>query len=158
MERKTMIGNRVEGVRFFDLPEIVADTLAKEYELYNRMTKLDTIPEEYAGISYFIAFDTTIQGVSIKYQDFYSDKFGLPFGYFFKFGKKKFHQPYREQTLTYPYIYYDGYLYITGKYFGDECNNLFSTTRDKSGNMMRVHNYHEIEYQKYLIWKWKIKL
>lgn len=44
--------------------------------------------------------------------------FRLPFCYFFRFGEKRFLIPYSERQLQYPFVNYDGYMYISGKDFG----------------------------------------
>ena len=112
MYRREKISKKVEDVADYNFPNTVRDTLLKWHELYNQMKKLDTLAKDYNRITYFIAFDTAIQGAFIKCQDFYSEELKFPFGYFFRFGKKKFYKPYERHGLTYPYIYYDDYLYI----------------------------------------------
>src|SRR5690606_13890342 len=108
-ERKHKRG-RVALLNYNDLPLNISDTISREYDKYYLENK-GHVKVQYS-FSHFISFDSTIQGNHIKYQDFYSDKFRLPFGYFFEFGKSKFFIPYGEQKIGNMFLFYDGHLYF----------------------------------------------
>lgn len=138
--------DRVEIVMFNNLPNPVADTLKKQYEKY-RVENRGKHKTEY-DLPAFITFDPYLQGYTIKYQDFNSEKFRLPFGYFFRFGENRFFIPYSEHQLQYPFVYYDGYMYISGKDFGISKAQIYN---------INDPDYCRIEYQNIGYWKIKIK-
>lgn len=137
---------KVELVMFDRLPKPVADTLRKQYEKYRieNSGKHKTVYDLPA----FITFDPYLQGYTVKYQDFNSEKFRLPFGYFFRFGKNKFFIPYAEHQLQYPFVYYDGYMFISGKYFGEIKPQVHDVNSP---------DYNRVDYQNHGYWKIKIK-
>lgn len=142
---KKLNRNKIELIRFHDLPIVVSDTLAKEYEKYHNENKGYDKAQYF--VSHFITFDSTVTGKHIKYQDFYSDKFRLPFGYFFKFGKEKFFIPYGEKQISQPYVFYCGYLYFFGKYLGEPKEPIYKIDHP---------DYYKINYEESGYWKIKL--
>lgn len=143
LERKHKRG-RVALLNYNDLPLIISDTISREYEKYYLENK-GHVKVQYS-VSHFISFDSTIQGNHIKYQDFYSDKFRLPFGYFFEFGKSKFFIPYGEQKIGNMFLFYDGHLYFKGHYFGDKKEIYRKDDPD----------YYRVDYQNFAYWRIKL--
>lgn len=144
LERKEKRG-KSELILFNELPPLVSDTLTKEYEKYYQENKGQK--NMVYSMSYFITFDSTITGDHIKYQDFYSEKFRLPFGYFFRFGKKKFFIPYAERGIGNTFIYFDGHLYFYGKYFGEPKEPIYKTDHP---------DRFKVDYENRAFWKIKL--
>ena len=124
-------------VKYPDLPKPILDTLTKYYEA--KLTK-DTSD----NVSYLISFDPEKQFKEMHYYDMTSPKFRLPFGFFFKLGRKKYFI-YRAD-LRMPLVYYDGSLYFSaGKYFDSSIQNQLR------------NQYERWPYDKLYIFKYKLK-
>ena len=98
-------------VKFPDLPAKMQDTLHKYFEARFTADTLDDVSD-------LISFDDNKQFTDIAYYDAYSNKFRLPFGRYFKIGKKNYFIYYSD--LRAPLIFDDGYLYFPSKEYFDK--------------------------------------
>ncbi len=98
-------------VRFPDLPIRMQDTIKKYYESTFTVDTLDDISD-------LISLDSVKKFIDIAYYDAYSKKFRIPFGRFFKIGKKKYFINY--SNLRTPLIYFEKYLYFPAGEFFDK--------------------------------------
>jgi hypothetical protein len=125
-------------VKFPDLPKPIIDTLDKYYQAL--FTK-DTIDD----ISGIISLDPSRKITEVAYYNMNSKKFRLPFGWYFKIGKKKYFIDYSEFKT--PLIYYDNVIYYkSGQYFDP---NLTPKMRTKG----QPWPYDKMYYVKYNLGK-----
>ena len=110
------IRNDTTWVLYQNLPKDVADTVTKIFEQYHKENMGINVP--VYKFPELVSLDSTVVAEIIKYQDFYSKKLRFPFGYFFRFGRKKYFIPYGEQRINPPFVYYDFRFYFLGKYMG----------------------------------------
>jgi hypothetical protein len=105
-------------VKFPDLPKPILDTLIKYYESTFTKDTTDDIPD-------LISFNLNKQFIDVGYYDAYSPKLRLPFGQYFKLGKKKYFIHYSD--LSTPLIYYNNYLFFpAGAYYDSTISKLRS--------------------------------
>lgn len=111
-------------VKYSDLPKPVFDTLEKYYQAC-------FTPDTSDDIKNVISLDVNKQFVDIAYYDAYSNKFRIPFGWYFKLGKEKYFIHYSQ--LKSPIIYYENYLYYkSGVYFDKTIKNkLYDNSHER---------------------------
>ncbi|MBL4657087.1 MAG: hypothetical protein JKX73_03745 [Flavobacteriales bacterium] len=107
------IRNDTTWVLYQNLPNDVADTITKIYDKYLRENRGLSFPTY--NFPELVSLDSTIIAEIIKYQSFDSEKLRLPFGYFFRFGRKKYFIPYGEQRINPPFVYLNERFYFPGK-------------------------------------------
>ena len=111
------IRNDTTWVLYHSLPKKVSDTLIEIFEKYHLENKGLTFP--VYDFPELVSLDTTVEAEIIKYQSFDSEKLRLAFGYFFRFGRKKYFIPYGEQSLNPPFVYLDSQFYFLGNHIGE---------------------------------------
>ncbi len=122
-------------IRFPDLPKPILDTLSKYYEAKFTKDTTDNVP-------YLISFNHAKQFKEMYYYDMDSPKFRLPFGFFFKLGKKKYFI-YRSDFRT-PLVYSENYLYFpSGKFF----ETLTNKERYNDSNKTWINKQLYIKYK-----------
>lgn len=113
------------------MPKNIKDTIGKYFETKFSEDTLDNISNK-------ISFDPKRQFTNVEYYDAYSDEFRLPFGLYFKIGKKKYFIYYSD--LQTPLVYCDGYLYFpAGNFFIDLTNE--EKYKDKNVTWYLKSNY-----------------
>ncbi len=98
-------------VRYPDLPAPVLETVKKYYEASFTKDTTDDLPD-------LISLDSTQRFSDMGFYDAYSHPFRMPFGWYFKIGKRKCFIDYSEATS--PLIYYEGYLFFDSKEYYDK--------------------------------------
>lgn len=121
-------------VRYPDLPLRMQDTIKKYYESPFTADTLDDFSD-------LISLDSARKFIDIAYYDAYSKKFRIPFGRYFKIGKKKYFINY--SNLRTPLIYYDNYLFFSSGLFFEEL------TKSEKYNDKNNTWYRKLYYFKY---------
>lgn len=110
-------------VKFPDLPKPILDTLIKYYEASFTKDTTDNIRD-------LISFESDKQFKDVAYYDAYSPRLRVPFGRYFKIGKKKYFIHY--SYLKSPLIYDQGFLYFpAGQYFEKSIQNKLSSQGER---------------------------